>query len=86
MRGRPLGESAGGPAGHGRDPEDEDEHGNSNWIEQVADANGRHGSDQHLTENGDEEDEGGQAADDKYGTEPNFWFGIRRMLREPLAE
>ncbi|KAL1610665.1 hypothetical protein SLS60_002335 [Paraconiothyrium brasiliense] len=79
VRGRPLGETAGGPAGHGRDPEDEDEHGNTNWIEQVADANGRHNSEQTLND----EDEGDEDDD---GSQPNFWFGIRRQLREPLAE
>ena len=78
-----MGETAGGPAGHGRDAEDEDEAGNSNWVEQLADrANdyhetGRHDSQKTLTENS-EDDEGEQI--------PNYWFSIRRRMREPLAE
>lgn len=78
-----MGETSGGPASHSRNPADENEAGNSNWVEQLADnANGysdsgRHNSEQTLTEDGD-------SADDN--TEPNYWFGIRRQIREPLAE
>lgn len=85
VRGRPLGESSGGPAGHGRDPEDEDPNGNTNWVEQLADRGGRqnnerHNSDETLADD-DESSDG-----DEDGTEPNYWFGIRRKMREPLAE
>ena len=83
-----MGESSGGPAGHGRNPEDEDEGGNSNWVEQVADrtngysSTGRHQSgqsDETLTHDDESENNDGE-------TIPNWWFGIRRMIREPLAE
>lgn len=84
VRGRPTGETSGGPAGKGRDPEDEDEGGNTNWVESLADrSNGyskadRHNSEDTLTEAASDDDEG--------TTEPNRWFGVRRMLREPFAE
>lgn len=52
----------------------------------MADANGRHNSGQTLTEDGDEDEEGGQTTKEQHGSQPNFWFGIRRKLREPLAE
>jgi hypothetical protein len=86
VRGQQVGERAGGPAGQGRDPDDEDENGHSNWIEHVADANGRDKDNRKLDSLDIEEQRGDKVKKVEDESEPNFWFGIRRKLREPLAE
>lgn len=86
MRGRAEGEISGGPAGHGRNPEGEDATGNANWVEQLADGINnysttcRHDSEQTLTEDYNDDD------DDEAERVPNYWFSVRRRVREPLAE
>ena len=59
-----MGETSGGPAGHGRNEQDEDEAGNSNWVEQIADGvngyskAGRNDSDETLTDSNNGDDDG----------------------------
>ena len=75
-----MGEAAGGPASNARNPNDEDEHGHTNYLEHFADwdnfeREGHNDSEETLTEEGDDEDDF-----------PNWWFAVRRKIREPLAE
>jgi len=85
VRGQPLGETPGGPAGASQNPEDEAESEHTNFVEHFADgltgppgAMGGGDSEETLTKSADDDDEGEEI--------PNFWFGIRRKIREPLAE
>lgn len=87
MRGQPQGEVPGGPATKAREQADEDEEGHANFVEHFADTltgpgkltSAMHDSQETLT------DEAG-VDDVEEEEQPNFWFRIRRMIREPLVE
>ncbi|KAI9683211.1 MAG: hypothetical protein M1820_010926 [Bogoriella megaspora] len=83
VRGQPTGETPGGPATKGREQAEEDENGHANFVEHFADTLtgpgqlGLNDSQETLTD----------ATEDYEDEElPNYWFGVRRRFREPLAE
>ncbi|KAL9094931.1 MAG: hypothetical protein Q9165_002881 [Trypethelium subeluteriae] len=90
VRGQPQGETPGGPATKAREQADEDEDGHANFVEHFADTLAGPGeltgamndSQETLTDEADVD--GGEEEDEE--EVPNYWFGIRRMIREPLAE
>ena len=87
VRGQPEGEVPGGPATKAREQAEEDENGHSNFDEHFADTltgpgeltSGMNDSQKTLTDEADTD----EVEEEEI---PNYWFHIRRMIREPLAE
>ncbi|KAI9665904.1 MAG: hypothetical protein M1821_003839 [Bathelium mastoideum] len=87
VRGQPQGEVPGGPATKAREQADEDEGGHANFVEHFADTltgpgeltSAANDSQETLTDEADTDEE-------EHEEIPNYWFHIRRMIREPLAE
>ncbi|KAL9065333.1 MAG: hypothetical protein Q9157_007509 [Trypethelium eluteriae] len=92
VRGQPQGETPGGPATKAREQADEDEEGHANFVEHFADTltgpgelgGAGNDSQETLTDEADADDD--EQEEEEEEEVPNYWFGIRRMIREPLAE
>ena len=92
VRGQPQGEVPGGPATKAREQANEDEEGHANFVEHFADTltgpgeltSAVHDSQETLTDEAPAEGEDEEEEEEE--ETPNYWFRIRRMIREPLAE